>query len=143
MEQPRRQIAPSLSQDEFVWQSAVRGRLVGVLSLGDKLVAGKKKVALPADVAIDAEIDLGTTHGVLGLAARLNVSLPGVDRQAAQLSWTPRTRCPVLPGHTRQHRRHDQPCLSRILGIQLTDCQEVFEVHSRSRCARAGRTSRW
>jgi len=36
MEQPRRQIAPSLSQDEFVWQSAVRGRLVGVLSLGDQ-----------------------------------------------------------------------------------------------------------
>jgi len=49
-----------------------------------KLVAGKKKVSLPADVAIDAEIDLGTTHGVLGLAARLNVSLPGIDRQAAQ-----------------------------------------------------------
>jgi len=35
-------------------------------------------------VAIDAEVDLGTTHGVFGLAARLNVSLPGIDRQAAQ-----------------------------------------------------------
>jgi Ohr subfamily peroxiredoxin len=43
-----------------------------------KLVAGKKKVSLPADVAIDAEVDLGTTHGVLGLAARLNISLPGI-----------------------------------------------------------------
>ena len=49
-----------------------------------KLVAGKKKISLPADVAVDAEIDLGTTHGVFGLAARLNVSLPGMDRPAAQ-----------------------------------------------------------
>src|SRR5947208_14168757 len=50
-----------------------------------KLVAGKKKVTLPADVAIDAEVDLGTRHGVFGLAARLNVSLPGIDRRAAQV----------------------------------------------------------
>src|SRR5712664_995541 len=49
-----------------------------------KLVAGKKKVSLPAEVAIDAELDLGTTHAVFGLAARLNISLPGMDRQAAQ-----------------------------------------------------------
>jgi lipoyl-dependent peroxiredoxin len=49
-----------------------------------KLVAGKKKILLPADVAVDAEVDLGTTHGVFGLAARLNVSLPGMDRPAAQ-----------------------------------------------------------
>ena len=49
-----------------------------------KLVAGKKRISLPVDVAVDAEIDLGTTHGVFGLAARLNVSLPGVDRQTAQ-----------------------------------------------------------
>jgi lipoyl-dependent peroxiredoxin len=48
-------------------------------------VAGEKKIALPADIAIDAEVDLGTTHdGHLGLAARLHVSLPGVDREAAQ-----------------------------------------------------------
>jgi Ohr subfamily peroxiredoxin len=49
-----------------------------------KLVAGKKKMPLPADAAIDAEVDLGTTGGVYGLAARLNISLPGIDRQAAQ-----------------------------------------------------------
>jgi osmotically inducible protein OsmC len=49
-----------------------------------KIIAGKMKVALPADVAIDAEIDLGTTQGGFGLAARLNVSLPGIDRQTAQ-----------------------------------------------------------
>ncbi len=49
-----------------------------------RVVAGKMKVTLPADVAIDAEVDLGTTQGAYGLAARLNVSLPGMDRQAAQ-----------------------------------------------------------
>jgi osmotically inducible protein OsmC len=49
-----------------------------------KAVAGKMKVALPADLAVDAEIDLGPTPGAYGIAARLNVSLPGMDRAAAQ-----------------------------------------------------------
>ena len=48
-----------------------------------KLVAGKRKIDLPADSSIDAEIDLGTTHGEFQLAARLNVSLPGVDAKTA------------------------------------------------------------
>jgi osmotically inducible protein OsmC len=49
-----------------------------------KVVALRTKVAVPADAAIDAEVDLGTSHGAYGLAARLNVSLPGMDREAAQ-----------------------------------------------------------
>jgi len=49
-----------------------------------KLVAGKKKISLPPDAAIDAEVDLGPTEGGYGLAARLNVSLPGIERQTAQ-----------------------------------------------------------
>jgi osmotically inducible protein OsmC len=49
-----------------------------------KIVAGKMKVALPADPAIDAEIDLGTAHGVFDLAARLNVSLPGMEQRTAE-----------------------------------------------------------
>src|SRR3954469_14291465 len=49
-----------------------------------KAVAGKMKVTLPADLAIDAEVDLGPTPGAYGIAARLNVSLPGMDREAAQ-----------------------------------------------------------
>jgi len=49
-----------------------------------KLVAGKKKIPLPPDVAIDAEVDLGMTRGAFGLAARLNVRLPGIDPDAAQ-----------------------------------------------------------
>jgi organic hydroperoxide reductase OsmC/OhrA len=35
-------------------------------------------------VAIDVEVDLGISHGVHGLAARLNVSLPGLERKVAQ-----------------------------------------------------------
>jgi Ohr subfamily peroxiredoxin len=49
-----------------------------------KIVAAKKRVTLPAEPAIDAEIDLGTTQGVFGLAARLKVSLPGIELQVAQ-----------------------------------------------------------
>ena len=49
-----------------------------------KIAAGKKRIALPADTAIDAEVDLGTTHGTYVLRARLNVSLPGLEREVAQ-----------------------------------------------------------
>ena len=48
------------------------------------VVAGQQKVALPADRAIDAEVDLGTADGGYLLQARLNVSLPGLDREVAQ-----------------------------------------------------------
>ena len=41
-------------------------------------------VALPSDVAVDAEVDLATSEGGYLLQARLNVSLPGVDREAAR-----------------------------------------------------------
>jgi lipoyl-dependent peroxiredoxin len=49
-----------------------------------KAVAGKMKLTLPADLAIDAEVDLGPTPGAYGIAARLNISLPGMERAAAQ-----------------------------------------------------------
>src|SRR5215208_1490979 len=48
------------------------------------LAAAQKKVALPADRAVDAEVDLGTNDGGYLLRARLNVSLPGLDREVAQ-----------------------------------------------------------
>ena len=48
------------------------------------LAANKMKVALPADRAVDAEVDLGTNDGGYLLRARLNVSLPGIDRAVAQ-----------------------------------------------------------
>ena len=49
-----------------------------------KLVAAGMKVKLPPDVAVDAEVDLGTTNGGYLIQARLNVSLPGIDRETAQ-----------------------------------------------------------
>jgi Ohr subfamily peroxiredoxin len=49
-----------------------------------RLVAGTQKLRLPADASIDAEIDLGTTGGAHDIAARLKVSLPGIDRKIAQ-----------------------------------------------------------
>jgi osmotically inducible protein OsmC len=48
------------------------------------LAARKMKVALPADTAIDAEVDLCLTDGAYFLQARLNVSLPGIERDVAQ-----------------------------------------------------------
>ena len=48
------------------------------------IAANKMKVALPADRAINAEVDLGTSGGAFLLQARLNVSLPGLDREIAQ-----------------------------------------------------------
>ena len=48
------------------------------------LVASQRKIALPANMAIDAEVDLGTTDGGYVLRARLTVSLPGVARDVAQ-----------------------------------------------------------
>jgi lipoyl-dependent peroxiredoxin len=48
------------------------------------LAAAQKKVSLPANRAIDAEVDLGTSDGGYVLRARLNVSLPGLDREIAQ-----------------------------------------------------------
>jgi lipoyl-dependent peroxiredoxin len=48
------------------------------------LAARKRKIALPAAVAIDAEVDLNLADGGHSLSARLNVSLPGVEREDAQ-----------------------------------------------------------
>jgi Ohr subfamily peroxiredoxin len=48
------------------------------------LAASQRKISLPADRAIDAEVDLGTNDGGFLLRARLNVSLPGLDREVAQ-----------------------------------------------------------
>ena len=59
------------------------------------LAAGQLKVALPADLAVDTEVDLGTAGGGYFLQARLNVSLPGLDREIAQtLMDTAHRTCP-------------------------------------------------
>lgn len=48
------------------------------------IAAGKLNIKLPADTAIDTEIDLGTGQGGYFLQARLNVSLPGIDQEMAK-----------------------------------------------------------
>jgi lipoyl-dependent peroxiredoxin len=47
------------------------------------LAARKRKIAL-ADLVIDAEVDLHLADGAYFLSARLNVSLPGIERDVAQ-----------------------------------------------------------
>jgi Ohr subfamily peroxiredoxin len=60
-----------------------------------KLAAAKMKVRFPEDAAIDAEVDLCLQEGAYFLQARLNVSLPGLDREAAQtLTETAHQTCP-------------------------------------------------
>lgn len=49
-----------------------------------KIVAARQKVRLPPNAAVDAEVDLGTTGGGYFIQARLNVNLPGIERQVAQ-----------------------------------------------------------
>ncbi|WP_020203961.1 organic hydroperoxide resistance protein [Cupriavidus sp. WS] len=59
------------------------------------LAAGKMKVALPADLAVDAEVDLVKSGEAYFLQARLNVSLPELEREVAQaLADTAHQTCP-------------------------------------------------
>jgi osmotically inducible protein OsmC len=48
------------------------------------LTARKRKIALPTDVAIDAEVNLHLGDSGYFISARLNVSLPGIGRDIAQ-----------------------------------------------------------
>jgi len=48
------------------------------------LAASQRKIVLPAGLAIAAEVDLCLADGACFLKARLNVSLPGVEREVAQ-----------------------------------------------------------
>jgi osmotically inducible protein OsmC len=59
------------------------------------IAARKMRITLPADLAIDAEVDLCTADGAYFLRARLNVSVPGVEREVAQtLVDTAHQTCP-------------------------------------------------
>jgi Ohr subfamily peroxiredoxin len=59
------------------------------------VAAAKMKTRLPADAAVEAEVDLCGTVGEYFLQARLNVSLPGVEREVAQaLVDAAHERCP-------------------------------------------------
>jgi Ohr subfamily peroxiredoxin len=52
-----------------------------------QFVAGTQKLAFPADASIDAEVGFGPLAGGVpgfGISAAMRISLPGMDREAAQ-----------------------------------------------------------
>jgi Ohr subfamily peroxiredoxin len=53
---------------------------IGAMGIAAKAI----NLELPADLTVDAEIDLGTNAGGYQLGARLYASLPGVPREVAQ-----------------------------------------------------------
>lgn len=58
------------------WSACYIGALGGAARLMD--------IKLPADLTVDAEVDLGSAEGGYFLQARLNVSIPGIDREVAK-----------------------------------------------------------
>jgi lipoyl-dependent peroxiredoxin len=48
------------------------------------IAARKKRITMPADMAIDAEVDLCFDESGYHLQARLNISLPGLSPEVAQ-----------------------------------------------------------
>ena len=69
-----------------------------------KAVAGQQKISLPADLAVDAEVDLGKTKaGEFQLAVRLTVNIPGLeDRVKRELADAAHEICP----YSRMTRGH-------------------------------------
>ncbi len=49
-----------------------------------KAVATKQKIELPHDRSIDAEVDIGPTAKGFGIAVRMTIHLPGMERGQAQ-----------------------------------------------------------
>lgn len=46
--------------------------------------ATQMKISIPSDRSVDAEVDLGTSEEAFFLQARLNINLPGMEREQAQ-----------------------------------------------------------
>ena len=69
------------------WSACYIGALGGA--------ARAMEIKLPADLSVDAEVDLGSAEGGYFLQARLNVSIPGIDREIAkQLVTQAHATCP-------------------------------------------------
>ncbi|MGO1001030.1 organic hydroperoxide resistance protein [Lysobacter sp. CA196] len=49
-----------------------------------KFVAGREKIALPADAAIDGSVGIGQIPTGFGIEVELKISLPGLPRDQAQ-----------------------------------------------------------
>jgi lipoyl-dependent peroxiredoxin len=60
-----------------------------------KLVAGQKKVPLPADTSIDSSVGIGQIPGGFGIEVDLRVNVPGMDKaQANELVQAAHRVCP-------------------------------------------------
>ena len=81
-----------------------------------EFTARNMKITLPSDHAVDAEIDLGPEGGGFSLAARLYVSLPGMERDdgAAPYRGDP-PGVSLFARNAREHRRRNDAGL-RSLG---------------------------
>ena len=49
-----------------------------------KMVAGQQKLALPADLSIAADVSIGPIPAGFSIQVALNISIPGMERAAAQ-----------------------------------------------------------
>jgi Ohr subfamily peroxiredoxin len=58
------------------WSACFEGALA--------FVAGQRKIQLPSETEIDAEVDLRMGDDGFSLAARMNVSIPGIDDALAR-----------------------------------------------------------
>jgi osmotically inducible protein OsmC len=65
---------------EQLFAAAWSASLIGAM----KIEAGKMNITVPAELAVNAEVDLGTGLGAYALAVHLNVSLPGIERALAK-----------------------------------------------------------
>ncbi|MBV16450.1 MULTISPECIES: organic hydroperoxide resistance protein [Thalassospira] len=61
-----------------------------------KVASGQTKIKVPNDVSVNAEVGIGPrSAGGFGIAVKLNVSLPGLDKaDAEKLVETAHTICP-------------------------------------------------
>ena len=65
---------------EQLFASGYSACFIGAL----KFVAGAQKIALPADVSINASVGIGQIPQGFGIEVALQVSIPGMDRAAAE-----------------------------------------------------------
>ncbi len=49
-----------------------------------KFVAGQQKITLPADISIAADVDIGPIPNGFSVAVAMTISVPGMDRAAAE-----------------------------------------------------------
>ena len=99
------------------------------------LAARKMKIALPADLAIDTEVDLNLADGAYFLGARLNVSLPGLEREAAQsLVDEAHRTCP----YSKLTRSNIDVAINLVLEGHTTLPAGVYQAVQRDRMAAHG-----